>query len=225
MSIDGQLAWLINVRDDLAGLHRCLTRLRQVHPDSRVVVVGDGDSGAAASTAIAHGADYTSGPSLFPVVNGGLIWQRTLDHLLSGPEPWLFKIDTDTVVSRACRAFPAFDCAFGTVQQITVGGTIYSSLQGGCIGLTRRAASQLRDSGVFRYPGLADRPLDTWAVPGPPADRALAGLTSEDWTLGWAVAKLRIPIIPWAEIASGWKVPPPWSRTAAVWHPLKQAAV
>jgi hypothetical protein len=106
----------------------------------------------------------------------------------------LIKIDPDTLVRRPLTIlpWPNDTAVYGTVQQVSAGADHLESVQGGCIIVPRQAALLLASSGLLESDRLKPPALE-WAVGDLSAARAAAGLTSHDWTLGWACRELDLP--------------------------------
>jgi hypothetical protein len=191
-----RICWFIQTSGDRAPLERTLARLRQLYAESQVLVVSDGDPvPAIARACAAHGAAYALGERLFGVEHGGAPVQRMLDRFLTTDADILIKIDPDTDVRWRFTTMPdpSEAAVYGTVQSAgTAGERSLVSIQGGCIIVPRRAAEQLASSALL----LSDRlepPAIVWAVSAYSRARAAAGLTSYDWTLGWACRELGLP--------------------------------
>lgn len=190
-----RLCWFIQTSGDREPLERTLARLRQLYVESRVLVVSDGDPDPEIARACAtHGAAFTLGERLFGVEHGGAPVQRMLEQFLTTDADILIKIDPDTDVRRRFTTLPdpSEVAVYGTVQSAGDDRNRLVSIQGGCIIVTRRAAERLASSARL----LSDRlrpPAIAWAVSAYSRARAAAGLTSYDWTLGWACRELGVP--------------------------------
>jgi hypothetical protein len=190
-----RLCWFIQTSGDRARLEQTLARLRQFYAESRVLVVSDGDADPAIARACSmHAAEYTLGERLFGVEHGGAAVQRMLDRFRATDADILIKIDPDTDVRRRFTSMPdpSEAAVYGTVQSAGAGANRLSSIQGGCIVVPRRAADVLAASALL----LSDRlrpPAIAWAVNAYSRARAAAGLTSYDWTIGWACRELGLP--------------------------------
>lgn len=190
-----RLCWFIQTCGDVEPLRRTLAQLRTLDRGSIVIVVSDGDGDPAIPRACAdHGAQFTLGERLFGVERGGAVVQRMLDVFLATDADILIKIDPDTDVrSRfAMMPAPADTAIYGTVQTAREGTNTLFSIQGGCIVVPRRTAVMLSESGLLRSVRLKP-PSVEWAVNAFSRARAASGLTSYDWTLGWACRELGLP--------------------------------
>lgn len=116
-----------------------------------------------------------------------------LTAFLSRDADVMIKIDPDTTLRRRFTRLPAADrrALYGTVQSAGHGPNHLVSIQGGCIIVPRRAAILLAGSSLLRSDRLKPPALE-WAVNNTSRDRAAAGLTSHDWTLGWACRALGV---------------------------------
>lgn len=194
---------------DVTDLPRCLRQLRRHYPEARVLVIADGtDDPAIARIGARHGAGVEMGERLFTADKGGAAMHRMLVRFLEGPEPVMLKIDPDTDVFGRLR-FEAADfdhpAISGTRQSAGEGDLRVVSIQGGCIVVNRLAAQRLVDSGVLLRPEMGP-PEFIWAVNPLILARARdQGLTSHDWTLGYACKVLGISVEPRDEIHSVWR--------------------
>ncbi|MBI4402734.1 MAG: hypothetical protein HY537_01155 [Deltaproteobacteria bacterium] len=130
-----------------------------------------------------------------------------LGLFLNNPTKHLIKIDPDTHVRKKFGVLPAFDDAIiaGCVQQAGDKEKMITSVQGGCIIMTLKAAQVLFASKLLLSPALK-APCYEWVVEKTLRARAFKhGLTSYDWTIGWACKQLKIPIIQHPETQSHWE--------------------
>jgi hypothetical protein len=219
-----RLCWFIQTSQDRVPLERTLTRLRHLYADSDIVVVSDGDSDPQiAHVCAAHQAKYTLGARLFGVEHGGAPVQRMLDRCLPTGAEILIKIDPDTDVRSRFTMMPSPSEAavYGTVQSAGEGAAGLVSIQGGCIIVPRRAAEILATSALLTSNRLKPPALE-WAVSPYSRARAAAGLTSYDWTLGWACRELGLPSRDHPEVFSRYRAnlfDTLSFRRAAVTHP------
>jgi hypothetical protein len=219
-----RLCWFIQTCRDLGPLRRTLARLRSLYPESVVLVVSDGDADPAIARACAeHAAAFTLGERLFGVERGGAVVQRMLSAFLATDADVLIKIDPDTDVRSRFVSMPAPSNAaiYGTVQTARDGARALASIQGGCIVVPRQAAVVLTDGALLTSDRLRPPRLE-WAVNAFSRARAASGLTSYDWTLGWACRELGLPAADHSEVFSRFR-PNVFDtlsfRRAAVVHP------
>ncbi len=221
---DAHICWFLQTCGDASLLREALRRLRKVAPRDTVLVVSDGDDDPCLpALCAAAGARFVRGKRLFGVESGGLVVERMLDLFLATDAEHLIKIDPDTDVRRVFRRLPRRDRALvaGTLQATGTVETRLVSVQGGAILMTRLAAQRFKDSGLFCRTELKP-PQIAWAVSDSTCERATSGLTSFDWTIGWAARRLGIQMLAHPEIHSVWK--PSFldhlvARGAAVSHP------
>jgi hypothetical protein len=110
---------------------------------------------------------------------------------------------------------------YGTVQSAGDTANRLVSIQGGCIIVPRCAAEQLASSALLLSERLRP-PAIAWAVSAYSRARAAAGLTSYDWTLGWACRELGLPSRSHPEVFSRYRAnvfDQLSFRRAAVVHP------
>lgn len=227
------IAWTMSVCNwdaEHEQVRECLAMLRSHSPKDAVVLRTDGSPDIRwESVRDEFRTTLRYGPRLYGVESGGDV---VAEHLACSLSPYPgrviggltcgFKIDPDTRVRRPLRWFPdpAVPALFGTVQQAW-GRT---SVQGGCVGWTAAAAARLLNSGVLTSDELKRDPT-LWTGGEPVAEaRRVAGITSFDWTLGWAATRLEIPMWDHPEVYSSWlgTVPRRYAELLAVTHPHKE---
>ena len=208
------LCFTMSVTDERALVRDRVARLQRVHPGCRVVLLAEGSTDGWPT---GDGIVVEHAGRLYPAGLGGAVVERHLEAFLDSGARWWFKVDPDTVAWRALASLPRERCFFGTVQ----GGKPLPSLQGGCVGGVRKAASALLRSGALRADALRE-PGRSWAEGNPNLlARAEAGFVSFDFVHAWACREAGIPLVGHAEIRSEWRDPPerPWRY--AVTHPHK----
>ena len=189
----GSVLWFIQTYRDLPKLEVTLHRLRRLYPLAAALVVSDGDPDPAIEPACRRcGVPFESRSRMFGVEHGGLGAHDMLERFLQSSASVLIKIDPDTDLRRPLSRLPPSGerALYGTVQQADGGGL--TSIQGGCILIPRAAAQAIVESGLLESDRLKP-PACEWAVDPEGRARAAAGLTSYDWTLGWACRELGIP--------------------------------
>lgn len=213
------ITFYLNVYRDRDLLSDCLTQLRQVYPQSRVIMRSDGDQDPEiAAIARKYDSECDYGERLMVIEKGGEIVQEMLRLFLAKPTAYLFKIDPDTRIVRPFKALPDRLCVFGTLQHH---GDFFS-IQGGCIGFTLDAAQKLYASNFLLDPEFTKRP-PPWSINQYLMRRPMElGLTSIDWVLGWVCKKMEVELVDWPEIMSEWQVTPENEDLRyAVTHPHK----
>jgi hypothetical protein len=187
-----RIFWFIQTYRDLSRLCSTLDRLRRLYPESSVLVVSDGDPDPGIERACdEHSVGFVAGSRLFGVEHGGEPVQRMLEAFLATDTDILIKIDPDTDLRRRFARLPArHACSvYGSVQSAGPEANSLSSIQGGCIIIPREAALRVASSALLRSERLKPPALE-WAVGEMSIARAASGLTSYDWTLGWACREL-----------------------------------
>ena len=213
------LTFYLNVYHDLDLLPGCLSQLRQVYPQSRLILRSDGDPDSAiAEMAQKYNGECYYGERLMGIEKGGEIVHEMLRLFLIHKTAYLFKIDPDTRIVRPFTALPDHGCVFGTLQHQ---GELFS-IQGGCLGFTLDAAQTFYSSQFFLDPALTKRP-PPWVITKDLARRPMQlALTSIDWVVGWACKKMGVELVDWPEIMSEWQVTPENEDLRyAVTHPHK----
>jgi len=213
------LTFYLNVYNDVDLLPECLTQFRTVYPQSRLILRSDGDPNKAiAEIAQEYNGECYYGERLFTIDKGGEIVHEMLRLFLANETAYLFKIDPDTRIVRPFKALPDLPCIFGTMQHQ---GELFS-IQGGCIGFTLDVVQTLYTSQFFLDPALAKLP-PPWVINQALRRRPMElGLTSIDWTVGWAAKKRNIELVDWPEIMSEWQITPENDDLRyAVTHPHK----
>jgi len=198
-----------------------LKRVRHFYPNSRLIVISDGDPDPRYKNFVTlFNAEYIEGDHLSGIQNGGRLLHRWLEHYVFRPSPYFIRIDTDTRIDRRFHYLPIpIGCdIFGNPQAP-------KSVQGGCIIFSSKAAKKLYDSRIFMSEELKDY-SSTWGSLLPRnllKERVDQGIIATDWILAWACTKLDINIVNFSEIHSRWKeeIPNPDKRYAVV-HPDKK---
>lgn len=181
-------------------LRPCLNALRYCYPDARVIIRSDGDDDPEyPKLAEDYGAEYIQGKErLYLLQHGGKVGHVALEAFAKKATDYLVKIDPDTLIVRPLKIMPKADI-FGSPQHC--GGI--KSIQGGFFGFKQLAAFKLYTSGLLLSQELKDG--KTWGVKGDAAERWKSGLTSFDWTVGWALTKLKLSTERHPEVKSSWK--------------------
>lgn len=191
----GKILWYVQTYRDRLKLQPSLQRLRRFYPTDELLVVSDGAGDSAIEETVRpFNARFQLRPRLFTVEHGGLVVQRMLDAFLETHASVLIKIDPDSDVRRCFSRLPSASerAIFGTVQQTGPRTNSLTSIQGGCIVVPRSAAEAIAGSRLLESERLKP-PACEWAVDADGRARVAAGLTSYDWTLGWACRELAIP--------------------------------
>ncbi len=181
---------------------QAVKQLRRVYHNSTVLVYIDGENtdqdfinAARKQTVIVMGAGFNS----FEAAMGGALPQTMLDiFLLHSNDSHLIKIDPDTAVLDDLPPVPENDrCIFGRRQHFKRAW----SIQGGCMGFTRKAAQILCESALLvdkrlrpPYEGLPENYTEILK-----RRAECFGLSSFDWTIGWAATELGIEQVDWTE--------------------------
>jgi hypothetical protein len=208
---DNEFVWAVQLYRSRDPLQWFLPLLRQHYPHSRVVLIVDGDGERYDDIAEAHGCQLVYGDHWMTLPHTQQYVQRLLRHLLDGPELYLFRIDPDARVWRRFSELPAFSSVFGTLETISEGYRdeilTPANVQGGCLGLTHDAASEILSSGVLTHESCASNFRQTWARCRDQVSAAETGLFCDDFVLSWAAHQLAIPIVEAREIRSRWRRP------------------
>jgi len=191
------------VRDQIEDAITALKQVRVLYPTSTFLMYMDGainSHHALISECRVHGAVLiSSGYQSFAADMGGVLPQVMLELFVrDSNDTHLLKIDPDTAVLDTLPPYPADDrCIFGRRQQRKGAW----SIQGGCMGFTRKAAQILCESALLvdkrlhpPYEGLPDKYAE---ILRERAERL--GLSSFDWTIGWVCTELGIEQVNWTE--------------------------
>jgi hypothetical protein len=187
-----RIFWFIQTYRDVYRLRKTLARVRKLYPESQAFVVSDGDPDPEIKQASeSHSVSSALRLRLFGVEHGGEVVQRMFEAFLKTDADILVKIDPDTDLRRRFSAMPrpSDSSIYGTVQSAGPESNLIRSIQGGCIIVPRHAAILLARSALLESDRLKPPALE-WAVDEVLLARARSGLTSYDWTLGWACREL-----------------------------------
>lgn len=194
---------------DYDATAECLADLRQHYPASRVILRSDGDPDPRLPRlAESYRVDFRNEGRLFNIENGGAVIECMLELFFEQPSRYLFKIDPDTVIHRRFKYLPLRSGLFGTVQLPRESPAI----QGGCMGLTRDAATRILRSEMLRDHRLSEpaKFVDDSPYFVRMAHRAeRCGLASFDWILAWIATELGLDLYSFEEVNSGWRQGPP----------------
>lgn len=192
-------------------------RLRQLYKGSRIIMRSDG-MGLFKFDPHSIDVEFYEEESLFAVENGGAAIHRMFEIYFSKPPSrYLIKIDPDTLFHCKISIFPEGPEIFGTIQELDG----CHSIQGGLIGIPSVAAWKIFKSALLLSPELASPSALDGAFMGILQRRAArVGLSSFDWSIGWAAEALGIGLFNFPEVHCTWKDPPinPSGRFA-VTHP------
>lgn len=219
-----RLFWFLQTYQDLPRLRKTLARIQRLYSESQVLVVSDGDSDPLIQEIChKHSIRFILRSRLMAVEHGGEPVQEMLSAFLMSDADILIKIDPDTNIKRrfSRMPLPTDSSLYGTVQYSGTGVKRITSIQGGCIIVPRQAAVLLRESSLLKSERLKPPALE-WAVNKLSTDRAASGLTSHDWTLGWACRELGLLCKDHPEVYSNYRprfIDAIRKRRAAVSHP------
>ena len=187
-----RLFWYIQTYRDVVRLRKTLASLRASYPESQALIVSDGDPHPNIEQECKrYSADFLLRSRLMGVEQGGEPVQKMLDAFLRSDAHILIKIDPDTNLRRRFSVMPppGDSSLYGSPQSAGPESNCIRSIQGGCIIVPRQAAVLLAGSSLLESERLKPPTLD-WAVDEVLLARAQSGLTSYDWTLGWACREL-----------------------------------
>ena len=225
---DHDIAWCIQLYQSNPA--RCLQHLRTHYPDSRVVLLVDGDHGnlpGYEKLAAEFRAELVSGEHLMAFSSSHLYVERMLRQALRGSERFYFRIDPDTRIWRRFSWLPDLPCAFGTLETVS---TAFQdrirhppNIQGGCIGFTREVVEGVLESGVLSHQRCVVEAREGWVRCADCEHIADRGMMLDDFVLSWAVDAAGFPIVSHPEIGSYWrKAVPNGALSFAVTHPHKE---
>lgn len=225
---DRDIAWCIQLYQSHPAA--CLQHLRTHYPDSRVVLLVDGDHGNLAryaELADEFHAELVGGEHLMAFSTSHLYVERLLRQALRGNERFFFRIDPDTRIWRRFHWLPDLACAFGTLE--TVSEALKDrirhppNIQGGCIGLTREVVERVLESGVLSHQRCVVEARAGWVRCADCEHVAGSGSMLDDYVLSWAVDAAGFPVVQHPEIGSYWRrAVPNDALKFAVTHPHKE---
>jgi hypothetical protein len=206
---DPDIVWAIQLYRSRRQLEWCLPLLRRHYPESRVVLINDGDGETYEDIAAQFRCEYICGEHLYHLSMCHLYVRRLLRALRQGAESYCFRIDPDTGVWRRFSALPAFSSLFGTLETISEGHgdeiLVPANVQGGCIGITGDVVEAMLASELLSEEYLSTRCLETWARCRDMAKTARIGQFCDDFVLSWLAHRLGVPIVESADIRSRWR--------------------
>lgn len=219
--MNGKICITMNVVDEFNLVKASMSQIHKAYPNSLIVLFVDTEKGEVYNQWQLFADSKTQVRQAFGIYQidrGGIVVGVHLRSFLATNADWWIKIDPDTFVRRPLVSAMKPNCFFGTLQT----GLPRPSLQGGCIGGGRAAASRLLDSGVLFSQDLLDYER-TWAAGnGVLLRRARElGLVSFDFVHAWACERVGIPLVNHPEIKSLWLRPPRHGNQYAITHPHK----
>lgn len=208
---DTDITFYMQVYKDYDRAYYALKCLRRCYPDSRVIVISDGDDDRRYEDFITlFNVEYIKGEKLFPIEHGGKMLHRMFEYYFKSPTPtpYFLRMDTDTRFDRKFTYLPKGNFVYGMFTYPP--GKV---LQGGCVLFPLAIAQKLYKSGVFLLDELKDY-SSSWAKYHP-WQKLLKKRTEEkklisfDWILNWCCRKLEINTKEFEEIYSTWRWPKP----------------
>ncbi|MBX9669729.1 MAG: hypothetical protein K2X93_19050 [Candidatus Obscuribacterales bacterium] len=210
-------------------LLRVVYEIKKCYPTSRIIICFDGDRDDKSALALLRSepnVDMVEGEQLYRVEHGGAVCHRMLQLFLEKPADFLIKVDPDTRVVKPFSFWPTVDRYFGGT--IVMSGESIS-IQGGCMIFSRQLCLELYESGILLSDELKP-PTSAWVGSAPTRYRAqVLGLTSHDWTIAYAIARLGVEVSWHPQVLSRWEslrlrdIPSYYS--AAVIHPYTEGVL
>lgn len=188
---DSDITWLMQVYRDVDLGRWSLGLLRKHYPQSRVIVVSDGDDDPRWTEVCRElSCEFILQDRIYGMEHGTKLWIKRFEYFAKAPTKYLFKIDTDTAVHRRFNYLPNF-FVFSTVL-FRPGWTNKCKASGGFIGIRREAIQLIVDSeSLHNFP---QSEVPQWQRED---DQQLV---SEDWLLSAICYKLEIPVRDFPEV-------------------------
>ncbi len=218
--------------DQDALLRPRLGAIRQHNPKSRILIQPSESSASKirqwrAST-IDLDVDWLEPLPIHTSGSGITMTGAMLDAYLQMPHRpgYLIKVDLDARVHRPFHRIPKNSSGvFGTLEHFTHSGTSFGdfpNVQGGCYGMSRETAQQIRDAAILERTDFKENP-GIW-VDGVSEWRNLPELkiTLEDGLLRWVTKQLNLKPHPFEEIDSRFRRILGYEGDFAVTHPHKR---
>lgn len=225
---DAHFTFYLQLYHDHTDAVICLRRLRRCYPNSRIILISDGDDDPRyPALAERFGCDYRAGERLYRVECGGRMVQRWIDAFLERDgERYLVKIDSDTRFHRPLRYMLDVEGVHGTLgfPADDLQRETYPLVQGGCQIFTRAACEAINASGLLKSDELLDYRY-TYAAGVPSAIKRCEQkrLIAADHLVRYTCLRLGIAAVNHPEVCSRWQPPAPLNLTKrfAVTHPHK----
>lgn len=188
---DSDITWLMQVYRDFELGWWALGCLRKHYPQSRVIVVSDGDDDPRWSEVCRElSCEFVLQDRIYGMEHGTKLWTKRFEYFAKAPTKYLFKIDTDTAVHRRFHYLPNF-MVFSTVL-FWPGAVNDGRASGGFIGIRQDAIQLIVESGQLQ--NFPQHEVPKW-------ERSDSQeLISEDWLLSAICKKLEIPIRDFPEV-------------------------
>lgn len=198
---DADLTFCMRVYKDLDLAKWTFGNIRLAFPQSRVIIISDGDLDVYAEDFPLHRVEFYPCENLTNIECGGKIIQRTVEFFLNAPTKYLIKIDTDTGVHRRFKWLPKGRGMFGSLQT----DSYINSIQGGFLGMDFSTVVDIYQSGLCMSPMLEDY-ANTYALsPFVLSYCESRAKICEDFLYGYIATKLGIPMFGFDEVRSDWK--------------------
>lgn len=198
---DTDITFHFRTYKDLDQAKWTFANIRRNFPQSRIMIISDGDRDIYPEDFPLHRVDFYPCENLTHIECGGKLIQRAVELFLKAPTKYFIKIDTDTGVHRRFNWLPKGRGMFGSLQS---DGYI-NSIQGGFLGMDFTTVVDIYQSGICMSPLLEDY-ANTYAL----SPFVLSYCESrvkicEDFLYGYVAAKLGIPLFGFDEVKSNWK--------------------
>lgn len=219
---DADITFVMNGYKDVDRAEWAIGELRKHYPDSRVLLIADGDLDQKWYTLSGLAEIYMTERCYAPVTSGGALWSARITRYLQAPTPYLVKMDTDTGWHRQLRlpVPPSTQaCTFGERLPGSPGYGPY--IQGGFIGITQAAIERVVASNIL-YDGRLTDPKN-WCMPVYLDRIVKRDRISEDMVWGYICRQLAIDIVPYDDVKTT-DAKPYWpnpNKKWAVTHPCK----
>ncbi len=200
---DEDLTFSMQLYRDYRDATRSLSRLRQIYPRARVLLISDGDSDPRLRRLERRfNTRLVCGTSMYATEFGGRMLQRNFKLFLEAPTAYWIKIDPDTHCHRRLKGVPTVDGLFGTLRDDACHDDApnYPVVQGGFVGMSQRLVRQIVLSGELERQELTDF-AGTYAVnPFVVARAREKHLVSTDFLLRYVGKRLCLPVIGFPEV-------------------------
>ncbi len=208
---DADITFYVNVYKNYEQADWCLSNLRQHFPDTRLLVVSDGDPDESYKAfEDKYGAVVKYQPRLFLYESKGMLLHQRILDFMEQPTKYLLKIDTDTGIHRRFKYLPKYEF-FGNPHYYT--DYHIRDVIGGFVGLSLEAATILLESKIFLDEKL---PQLMWKKRGVTDD-----LLNEDQVFAQGCQLAEIEARPFPEVRITLAYLPNKRKTYAITHPNK----
>ena len=149
---DQDITFMMHTYKDAKLADWSLGNLRKHFPESRVVLIADGDPDPLLDTFVEkYGVEFQRTDRLMLLENGVAYLINRMEQFLKKPTKYMMKIDTDTGFHRRFKYVPNYE-VFGSILYANDVGPY--TIRGGFYGFSGDTVKEIYESDIFSNPNL-----------------------------------------------------------------------